>query len=94
MTGKPESDNTDATGGFSPDTKVITTDGPKLVAELSEADVLYTLDPSTKELDRSPVTAVESFSFSGSLVNIRGKRCDLLVHPDQQIPFCTKSFFF
>ncbi|GAB7093922.1 hypothetical protein JCM30237_10740 [Halolamina litorea] len=91
MTGNPEGDNTDRTGGFSPDTKVITADGPKLVAELSESDVLYTLDPSTKQLGRSPVTAVEPASFSGSLVNIQGKRCDLLVHPDQRLPFCTKS---
>lgn len=70
---------------------VITTDGPKLVTELSGGDVLYTFDPSTSQLEQKPLLKVDSVPFSGSLVNIQGKRCDLLLHPDQQVPFCTPS---
>jgi len=91
MTTKQKPEKQNETGGFSPDTKVITVEGPKQITELSDGDVLYTLDPSTTQLEQNQIVTAESLPFSDSLVNIQGKRCDLLVHPDQRIPFCTRA---
>lgn len=78
-------------GGFTPETKVMTTDGPVAIRNLSVGDHLYTLDPVSRVVKQKPVTAVQSVSHDGELVAIETQRADLRVATNHRIPFRTEA---
>lgn len=80
-----------ANGGFAPGVKILTTDGPVVVAELSVGDQVYALEPISRVVKRKPVTAVQNVPYDGELVAIRTQRADLRVAPDHRIPFQTEA---
>lgn len=78
-------------GGFSSDMKVMTTNGPVCVSELTVGDDVYALDPVSRAVKQKPVTAVRSVPYDGELVTIETQRADIAVAADHRIPFRTEA---
>lgn len=80
-----------ATGGFTPETELLTTRGPIRVDELSVGDRVYALNESArlakpkfvKRIDRGPATE--------PLIEITGRRVNLRLHPTHRVLFATRG---
>lgn len=80
-----------ADGGFTGDTEVITTRGPRRIDTLNIGQMLYSLDPTTGLVKTKPVTDIQRLDFEDRFGTIQTRRADLLLHPDQLVPYTTKG---
>ncbi|RXK47007.1 hypothetical protein [Halorientalis pallida] len=78
-------------GGFTDDTEVLTTDGPRAVSDLTIGTVVYALDPVTELCKLKPITSIQQVAPPAELINIQTRRSNLRVAPDHRIPFQTDS---
>jgi hypothetical protein len=78
-------------GGIPEETKVVTADGPVSVDELSAGDQVYALDVTTGLVKLKPVTGIERFHYDGPLLKAEARRIDLRLHPEQRLPYRTRS---
>ena len=75
---------------FTPDTEVMTVDGPKPVGGVAPGDLVYSIDPVTLEPAVRPVEAVFSQRYAGPLVEVKNRHVDFLVTPEHR--FLTARF--
>ena len=75
---------------FTPDTEVLTVDGPKRVGDVSPGDRVYAIDPETLEPTVRPVEAVFAQPYAGPLVEIKNRHVDFRVTPEHR--FLTARF--
>lgn len=81
-----------SSGGVPGDTEVLTTEGPVSIANLTEGDEVYALNPSTGVSKIKSITAIEKFPYRGEVIRLEARRVNQVFHPDHQIPYRTKSF--
>lgn len=74
-------------GGFTADTEVMTTQGPRRVSELEEGTRVFALNPTSRLVKQKPLTAVESAPCDGPLVELSMRRADFRVAGGQRIPY-------
>jgi len=53
--------------------------------------MLYSLNPTTGLVKTKPVTDIERLDFEARFRTIQTRRTDLLLHPDQLVPYTTKG---
>lgn len=70
---------------FSEDTQALTPTGPKGCDELSVGDLVWTLNPGTRELEACPVEKIFLQEYSGPMVHFDNQQLDLLVTPNHRI---------
>jgi hypothetical protein len=80
-----------ARGGFHPEMKIMTADGPQAVSYLSPGTNVYALNPSTEVVQPKPVSNVEYISDVDTGIEINTRRSKRQVAPEHRIPFQTKS---
>ncbi|WP_137283747.1 hypothetical protein [Halorussus salinisoli] len=78
-------------GGFTPGTKVMTTEGPVGVTNLSVGNQVYALNPTSRVIKQKPVTAIKAIPNDGKVVTIETRRADIHVATDHRIPFRTEA---
>jgi len=72
---------------FTPDHEVWTVRGWRPVASLREGDVLWAMDPETRELRRDRIKFVWRLPWNGEVAHYRTRTIDLLVTPDHNLAF-------
>ena len=70
---------------FTPDTEVMTVDGPRLVGDVAPGDLVYAIDPATLTPTVRPVEAVFSQPYAGPLIEIKNRHVDFLVTPEHRL---------
>jgi DNA polymerase I len=80
-----------ADGGFVADTEVMTVTGPTTVSELSSADSVLALNPTTGILKLKSIVRVEPVTDVDRTIAIETQRSDLRVAPDHRLVYTTKS---
>jgi len=75
---------------FSSDTEVLTPDGIKNIKELKIGDNIYTLNPSSHDVEIEKVVDTQQ-TTSNEMINFKTKTCDFRVTPDHKIYFKTRS---
>ncbi|MEM0964247.1 MAG: 3'-5' exonuclease, partial [Bacteroidota bacterium] len=75
---------------FTPDTEVMTVDGPKRVGDVAAGDLVYAIDPNTLVPEVKPVEAVYRQAYDGPLVEIKNRFVDFRVTPEHR--FLTARF--
>jgi hypothetical protein len=78
-------------GGITGDTELVTAAGPTAVANLDIGTRVYALNPTTGLAKLKPITKIETFDYQGSLIHAEARRVDLLLHPNQRLPYRTGS---
>jgi DNA polymerase I len=69
---------------FSPDTDVMTRNGIQNIKELKIGDELYSINPSTQQIEIKPVTRTYQYDYSGDMVIIKNAHVDYLVTPNHR----------
>src|SRR5208282_2346520 len=69
---------------FSPDTKVMTKDGVKYIAEIKIGDMVYSLNKETGESELKPVTRTYEYDYYGNMVKFQSNHIDFLVTPNHR----------
>ena len=70
---------------FTPDTDVMTVEGPRRVGDVAPGDLVYAIDPQTLVPTVRPVEAVFSQRYAGPLVEIKNRHVDFLVTPEHRL---------
>jgi len=71
-------------------TEILTSNGFKLIKNVTKKDLLATFNPKTKTLEYHKPTAIQKIRFKGKLINFKSKSYNLLVTPDHKI-WCKKT---
>jgi NH3-dependent NAD+ synthetase len=66
-------------------TRVVTPDGPKGIDELNSGDIVFSLEPETKEMVEAKVESVHRFPYQGKLVHFKGRGADVMVTPNHRM---------
>ena len=83
---------------YSADTQVLTESGWKYFYEVTPNDKIFTLNPSTNEIQLQKPIRFYKFDWNGELYHFHSKKLDLLVTPnhrmlvDQYCPNCRKKY--
>lgn len=70
---------------FHKDTEIMTPDGIKLVRDIKEGDLVYSINPKTLNLEIKPVVGTVKKHYTGQLNVIDSKRFKLRVTPDHNM---------
>jgi len=70
---------------YSDDTEILTENGWKLFKDVSKDEMVLTLNPDTFELEYQFPTEIHEYNYTGDMVNVLGRYCDLLVNPDHSM---------
>ncbi|MBT9145602.1 MAG: dTDP-glucose 4,6-dehydratase 2 [candidate division WS2 bacterium] len=63
----------------------MTTEGLKTYKELREGDLVFSLNPRTREIEVKPVEKVIIQSYQGEMIHFKNQRIDLLVTPNHNM---------
>lgn len=69
---------------FDPETEVVTCNGIKRIADVAIGDLVYSINPTTLEVEIKPVIATQSQYYVGPMVEIRTAFVDYLVTPNHR----------
>ena len=88
---KEHSKNTKIYGALCYDekTRVVTPDGIKNYNELKEGDLIFSLNPKTKEIEIHPIKSIHIFDYDGKMIHFKGIGKDLLVTPEHRVFYKT-----
>jgi len=67
------------------ETKVFTKDGIKDYTEVSESDLVFTINPKSHQLELKPIKKIIKYHYKGDMVKIKNKRIDQLVTPNHRV---------
>ncbi len=76
---------------YSPDTKVFTNSGFKWIPEVTTKDKIWSVNPSTFELELQPVTKLHQYFHEGKMVRAETRYLDFLVTPDHTVPIMLRD---
>lgn len=66
-------------------TRALTNKGLKKYNELKEGDLVFSLNPITKEIEKKPIEKIIIQKYKGEMVHFKNKRIDLLVTPNHNM---------
>lgn len=66
-------------------TRALTTEGLKTYKELKKGDLVYSLNPATKEIEIKPIEKVIIQPYKGKMIHFNNKRIDLMVTPNHKM---------
>jgi len=66
-------------------TRALTTEGLKSYKELKEGDLVFSLNPTTQEIEAKPIEKIIVQHYEGDMVHFNNKRIDLLVTPNHNM---------
>lgn len=72
---------------FSADTEILTENGWSLIGEVSDNDVIATLNTDTRCIEYQPVSETHSYPYDGELVHFNTAGCDQMVTPNHRVIF-------
>lgn len=75
---------------YSPDTKVLTDKGFVWVADIKRDDRIWSVDPTTRELELVPINKLHSYYYEGKMVRAKTRYLDFLVTPNHSIPIASR----
>jgi len=64
--------------------EILTTEGWKLISDISEDEYIYTLNPDTNEIEIKQIDKKIAKPFKGKLISITGRNIDLQVTPNHK----------
>jgi GDP-mannose 4,6-dehydratase len=67
------------------ETKVFTKDGLKDYTEVNESDLVFTINPTSHELELKPIKKIIKYHYKGDMVKLKNKRIDQLVTPNHRV---------
>ncbi len=70
---------------FDKDTEVLTKDGYKRWPDVTEQDVLATVNPKTGELEWQRPTQVYQYDYKGKMYHVKNRHVDLMVTPNHRM---------
>ncbi len=72
-------------GCYDEETEVLTKHGWKFFKDLSETDIICTLNPSTQEIEFQKPSAIVQFAHHKNLISIKNNTLDIMVTPDHNM---------
>ncbi len=66
-------------------TRALTTDGLKTYKELRVGDIVFSLNPTTQEIEMKPIEKIIVQSYRGKMFHFNNKRIDLFVTPNHNM---------
>jgi len=66
-------------------TRVVTVDGPKGVDDLRTGDIVYSLEPKSREMFETRVESIHRFQYDGKMIHFRGRGIDTVVTPNHRM---------
>ncbi len=66
-------------------TRAVTPEGLKTYKELKEGDLVFSLNPVTKEIELKPIEKVIIQPYEGEMIHFKNKRVDLCVTPNHNM---------
>jgi len=76
---------------FSVDTEILTVEGIKLVSDVKEGDMVYSINKITNSVEIKKVTGTISFEYHGDMIRFKSDQYDLLVTPDHDMVITSRS---
>lgn len=70
---------------FSEDTEIMTPCGKKNIKNMKKGDLVYSINPKTKELEIKPVVETQVFDYSGEMIHFKSNSMDLMVTPNHNM---------
>ena len=70
---------------FSPDTDIMTKEGIKNISDIKEDDLVFSINPETKECSYKKVIRTTERNYIGDMISIQSMRVDQLVTPEHRI---------
>ena len=70
---------------YDKDTRLLTKNGFKHYNELSQGELVYTLNPVTAEMEMQPIDHIFTYDYSGELIHFKGRSFNLFVTPNHKM---------
>lgn len=71
--------------------EILTTEGWKFIKDVSETEVVYTLNKDTNEIEPQQITKKIAEPYNGKMIKIKSRNIDLLVTPNHRFWFMNKK---
>ena len=65
--------------------RVLTPNGFKKYNEIKEGDEVFTINPTTEEIEIEKIKEIFIYFYTGKMIQIKGERIDLLVTPNHKL---------
>ena len=72
-------------------TQVLTTKGWKEFKDVTTQDVVYSLNPQTREIEETNIVGVQKYTYNGELIHFFNRSLECLVTPEHQMVYISKS---
>lgn len=72
-------------------TQVLTTKGWKEFKDVTTQDVVYSLNPQTREIEETNIVGVQKYPYNGELIHFFNRSLECLVTPEHQMVYISKS---
>lgn len=72
-------------------TQVLTTQGWKEFKDVTNQDIVYSLNPQTREIEETDVVGVQRYPYKGELIRFFNRSLECLVTPEHQMVYISKS---
>lgn len=71
---------------YRPEAKILTASGWKQLDEVSEGDIILTLNSETNKMELKPIKNIIKYHYNGNMIQIKGNHINDLVTPDHGFP--------
>ena len=72
-------------------TRVLTTKGWKEFKDVTTQDIVYSLNPHTREIEETSIVGVQKYPYNGELIHFFNRSLECLVTPEHQMVYISKS---
>lgn len=72
-------------------TQVLTTKGWKEFKDVTTQDIVYSLNPQTREIEETNIVGVQKYPYNGELIHFFNRSLECLVTPEHQMVYISKS---
>lgn len=72
-------------------TQVLTTKGWKEFKDVTTQDIVYSLNPQTREIEETSIVGVQKYPYNGELIHFFNRSLECLVTPEHQMVYISKS---
>src|SRR3989344_1118352 len=69
---------------FSSDTDILTSKGIKNIADVEKNDLVYSLNPKTKQTELNKVTKTFKYPYKGKMISIKSNSVDFIITPNHR----------